>query len=68
MTSIDIKQCKDIEKLRKLALKEYYQLAYISECLVDESKQHYSKEETIEFIRNYLVKHQGELDTIFSEE
>ena len=57
-----INECTDIEALRKLCLVQRKQLTYVGEVLVDESKWHCTAKDAIEQIRDYLVKHQYDLD------
>ncbi|GAB6443462.1 hypothetical protein bcgnr5369_08720 [Bacillus cereus] len=40
----------------ELLLQYHKTIAYVSELLVEESKMHYSSEEAIDKIRNYLKK------------
>lgn len=54
----EIKNCNDIETLRKLCLIRGKQLAIISDILVDESKKDITTEYAINQIRDYLVNHQ----------
>ncbi len=62
MNRIDIESCNDIDKLKKLCINQYKQLSYISETLVDESKMHITSKMAVEDIRDYLVKHQWDLE------
>ena len=61
MTAIEIEQCNNIEALRALCLNQRKQLAVIGEILVEESKWHYTANEAVKEIRDYLTKHQYDL-------
>ncbi len=65
MTKSEIKKCDDIEKLRNICLEQWSQLFVVGEILVDESKMHITSEEAVEKIRDYLTKHQYDLDMIW---
>lgn len=61
MTRIDIMNCNDITKLKKLCIEQRKQLSMISEILVDESKWHIEAGEAVRKIRDYLTEHQYDL-------
>lgn len=56
----EILECNDIEKLKKFALLENKIIFYIAETMTDVRSQRISKNEAIEDISDYLVKHQDE--------
>ncbi|PDZ94357.1 hypothetical protein CON36_34240 [Bacillus cereus] len=48
---------KEVKTEAEEILLQYHKtIAYVSEILVEESKMHYSSEEAIDKIRNYLKK------------
>jgi hypothetical protein len=61
-------ECNDLETLRKLCMIQGSQLAYIGEVLVDESKMHFTSNEAIQMIREYLVEHQHDMEDILQDE
>lgn len=62
MTRLEIEQCNDIDVLKQLCIAQRSQLAYVGEVLIDESKWHIKPDRAIEMIREYLVRHQYELE------
>lgn len=68
MNRIEIEECNDIDKLKKLSIAQYKLLFYIGEVLVDESKQHLTPEDAIKKIRTYMTENQNYLNLDNEEE
>jgi deoxyhypusine synthase len=68
MSRLEIEECKDIEELKRLCMAQNEQLSVIGEILVSESKWHITSDEAIKKIRDYLVKHQSDVELRINEE
>ena len=68
MNRLEIKKCEDIEELKRLCIAQDEQLTFISEILVSESKWHITPDEAVRKIRDYLVKHQSDVELRINEE
>ena len=68
MNRLEIKECEDIEELKRLCMAQNEQLTVIGEILVSESKWYITSDEVIKKIRDYLVKHQSDVELRINEE
>lgn len=62
MTRLEIEKCNDIDELKRLCKEQHRQLSFVSETLVSESKMHITSKMAVENIRDYLFKHQWDLE------
>jgi len=67
MNRLEIEECEDIEKIKRLCIAQNEQLTVIGEILVSESKWHITSDEAIRKIRDYLVKHQSDIKLRINE-
>lgn len=68
MNRLEIGECEDIEELKRLCMAQNEQLSVIGEILVSESKWYITSDEVIKKIRDYLVKHQSDVELRINEE
>lgn len=68
MNRLEIEECEDIEELKRLCIAQNEQLSVVGAFLVSESKWHITSDTAVRQIRDYLVKHQNDVELKINEE